>query len=337
MSLDLSVTGRSVLLAGTSAETVATIHALLRDGAAVTVTAPDDPADLPTSVRDLAERGLVALRADPELTAYDIIIRAATATLPTGPAESGGSGGSGTGEVVLVGGGPSDAGLLTVRGLDAIRRADVVVHDRLAPLAALVHAPAGAEIIDVGKIPRGEFTPQEHINAILVEHARRGQVVVRLKGGDGFVFGRGGEEAQACRAAGIPVTVVPGISSSIAGPALAGIPVTHRDLVQGFSVVSGHVPPGDPRSTVDWGALARSGTTLIVLMGVATLPAITAELVAQGLAGDTAAAVVADAGMSSMRTVRAPLDSIAETASREGITAPAVAVVGAVAALDVLA
>ncbi|ADU47334.1 uroporphyrinogen-III C-methyltransferase [Intrasporangium calvum] len=329
MPLDLSLTGRSVLLTGIAPDTIATVHALLRDGAHVTVAAPDDPADLPTSVRDLAERGLVALRAEPEHTAYDVVIRSATPTPPPGR--------SGAGEVVLVGGGPSDAGLLTVAGLDAIRRADVVVHDRLAPLAALVHARAGTEIIDVGKIPRGEFTPQERINAILLEHARRGRVVVRLKGGDGFVFGRGGEEAQACRAAGIPVTVVPGITSSIAGPALAGIPVTHRDLVQGFSVVSGHVPPGDPRSTVDWGALARSGTTLVVLMGVATLPAITAELVAQGLAGDTPAAVVADAGMSSMRTVRAPLDSIAETASREGITAPAVAVVGAVAALDVLA
>ncbi|MDC5696896.1 uroporphyrinogen-III C-methyltransferase [Intrasporangium calvum] len=329
MSLDLSLTGRSVLLTGIAHDAGATIHALLRDGAHVTVTAPADPADLPTSVRDLAERGLIELRAEPEPTAYDVVIRAARATVP---AE-----GSGAGEVILVGGGPSDAGLITIQGLEALQRADVVVHDRLAPLAALAHAPEGAEIIDVGKIPRGEFTPQERINAILVEQAQRGRTVVRLKGGDNFVFGRGGEEAQACRTAGIPVTVVPGITSSVAAPALAGIPVTHRDLVQGFSVVSGHVPPGDPRSTLDWGALARSGTTLVILMGVATLPAVATELIAQGLAADTPAAVVADAGMASMRTVRAPLDAIAETAAREGIGAPAVVVIGAVAALDVLA
>ncbi|GAA6524995.1 uroporphyrinogen-III C-methyltransferase [Intrasporangium sp. DVR] len=325
MPLDLSFTGRSVLLTRIGTDTISTIHALLHDGATVTV----ESAEPPTSVRDLADRGLIELCAEAEHTAYDVVMRGATATPPRA--------GIGAGEVVLVGGGPSDPGLLTLQGLDAIRAADVVVHDRLAPLAALSHARADAEIIDVGKIPRGEFTPQERINAILLEHARRGRIVVRLKGGDGFVFGRGGEEAQACRDAGIPVTVVPGISSSIAAPALAGIPVTHRDLVQGFSVVSGHVPPGDPRSTVEWGALARSGTTLVVLMGVATLAAITAELMAQGLAADTPAAVVADAGMASMRTVRATLDTIAETAAHERIGAPAVAVIGAVAALDVLA
>ncbi len=242
-----------------------------------------------------------------------------------------------TGTVTLIGGGPSELGLLTVTGLQAIRTADVIVHDRLAPLAALAHARADAEIVDVGKFPRGDFTPQERINALLVEHAQRGQAVVRLKGGDGFVFGRGGEEARACREAGVPVIVVPGVSSSIAAPALAGIPVTHRDLAQGFTVASGHVPPGDPRSTLDWGALARSGTTLVVLMGVATLPAITRELIEQGLASDTPAAVVADAGLASMRTVRAPLSEIARVCAAQGLEPPAVAVIGQVAALDVLA
>ena len=209
-------------------------------------------------------------------------------------------------------------------------------HDRLAPLDALRHTRSDALVIDVGKIPRGDFTPQETINSLLVEHALAGRDVLRLKGGDNFVFGRGGEEAEACVAAGVPVVVVPGVSSSIAAPALAGIPVTHRSLVQGFTVVSGHVAPGDPRGTLDWGAIARSNTTIVVLMGVATLAAIAAELVAQGLPGDTPAAVVADAGLPSMRSVRAPLSAIAQDCAAAGIGAPAVAVIGAVAALDVL-
>lgn len=324
MPLDLSLAGRSVLLTGIGPDSAATIHALLSDGATVTVAA----ADVPTSVRDLAARGLIDVRREAEHAAYDVVIRGTVATAGPDP--------GGAGHVTLVGGGPSDAGLLSLRALEAIRSADVIIHDRLAPLAALVNARPDAEIIDVGKVPRGEFTPQERINDLLVEHARRGRTVVRLKGGDGFVFGRGGEEAQVCRRAGIPVTVVPGISSSIAAPALAGIPVTHRDLVQGFTVVSGHVPPGDPRSTLDWGALARSGTTLVILMGVATLPAIADELMAQGLPADTPAAVVADAGMASMRSTRAPLAAIAEVASREQLEAPAVTVIGQVAALDVL-
>ncbi len=148
--------------------------------------------------------------------------------------------------MVLVGGGPGDPGLLTVAGLEAVRTADVLVVDRLAPLSVLQQARSGAEIIDVAKIPRGSFTPQERINELLVEHGRAGRRVVRLKGGDNFVFGRGGEEWQACAAAGIPVRVVPGVSSAIAGPALAGIPLTHRQLTQGFTVVSGHLPAGRP-------------------------------------------------------------------------------------------
>jgi len=133
----------------------------------------------------------------------------------------------------------------------------------------LDQARPDAVIIDVAKIPRGEFTPQERINELLVEHARTGATVVRLKGGDNFVFGRGGEEWQACAAAGIPVTVIPGVSSAIAGPALAGIPLTHRQLTQGFTVISGHAAPGDPASTLDWAALAHANTTLVIMMGVA--------------------------------------------------------------------
>jgi uroporphyrin-III C-methyltransferase len=239
--------------------------------------------------------------------------------------------------VVLVGGGPGDPGLLTVAGLGAIREADVVVADRLAPLAVLEQVRPGTEIIDVAKIPRGEFTPQEEINRLLIAHAAAGKCVVRLKGGDNFVFGRGGEEWQACAAAGIDVQVVPGVSAALAGPALAGIPVTHRSLNQGFSVVTGHVPPGDPRSTVDWSALARSGTALIVLMGVANLAAIAQALIAGGLDPSTPAATVSNAGYPGQRSVRASVADIAAVTAAAGLTAPAVTVIGSVAGFDPLA
>jgi uroporphyrin-III C-methyltransferase len=254
----------------------------------------------------------------------------------TPAAEQTGQAGSsqGVGRVVLVGGGPGDPGLLTVAGLEAIRTADVLVCDRLAPLAALKQARPGSVVVDVGKIPRGEFTPQEQINAVLVEHARQGRTVVRLKGGDSFIFGRGGEEWQACAAAGIPVEVIPGVSSAVAAPALAGIPLTHRQLTQGFTVVSGHLPPGHPGSTLDWGALARTNTTLVVMMGVATLGAIADELVCEGLPPGTPAATVADAGMASQRSVRGTLGTIARLTSDAGLGAPAITVIGAVAGFD---
>ncbi|CAN7573446.1 uroporphyrinogen-III C-methyltransferase [Terrabacter sp. LjRoot27] len=335
MSPELSFSGLSVLVARVAAHSVATVHALLRDGARVTVAAALD--DLPTSLRDLAERGLVTLdpRADP--TAFDVVLRGDPTTSPAPePDPVVAEGLPVVGTVTLLGGGLGDPGLLTVAGIEAIRRADVIVHDRLAPLSALRHARDDVHVVDVGKIPRGDFTPQERINDLLVEHALAGRNVLRFKGGDNFVFGRGGEEAEACTARGIPVVVIPGISSSIAAPALAGIPVTHRSLVQGFTVVSAHVPPGDPRSTLDWGAIARSRTTIVVLMGVATLGAVAETLVAEGLSPSTPAAVVADAGLPSMRTARAPLSQIDATARRQGLGAPAVVVIGDVAALDVL-
>ena len=335
MSPELSFSGLSVLVARVAPHTVATVHALLRDGARVTVASSLD--DLPTSLRDLAERGLVTLdpRADP--TAHDVVLRGDPSTSPAPqPQPVVAPGTPDVGTVTLLGGGLGDPGLLTVAGIEAIRVADVIVHDRLAPLSALRHARDDVRVVDVGKIPRGDFTPQERINEILVEHALAGRNVLRLKGGDNFVFGRGGEEAEACTAHGIPVVVIPGLSSSIAAPALAGIPVTHRTLVQGFTVVSGHVPPGDPRSTLDWGAIARSRTTIVVLMGVATLGAIAETLVAEGLPATTPAAVVSDAGLPSMRTARAALGEIDATARREGLGAPAVVVIGEVAALDVL-
>ncbi|MFV0459470.1 MAG: cobyrinate a,c-diamide synthase [Actinomycetales bacterium] len=239
------------------------------------------------------------------------------------------------GEVVLVGGGPGDPGLLTVAGLDAIATADVIVCDRLAPLASLQVARPDARVIHVGKIPRGPYTPQEQINAILIDHARQGRKVVRFKGGDNFVFGRGGEEWVACTQAGVPVRVIPGVTSSVAAPGLAGIPLTHRTLTQGFVVVSGHVPPDDPRSQVNWAALAGSGLTIVVLMGVAALPKICATLIEHGLGRDTPAATIADAGHPSMRVVRGTVDSIADRTAGARIEPPAVTVIGPVVhALD---
>lgn len=238
------------------------------------------------------------------------------------------------GVVVLVGGGPGDEGLLTIRGMNEIQAADVIVVDRLAPLAALDQAAPGTEIIDVSKVPRGPSTPQEAINELLISHARKGKRVVRLKGGDNFVFGRGGEEWEACVSAGVEVQVVPGVSSSIAAPALAGIPVTHRTLTQGFTVVSGHVPPGDPRSTLDWAAVASTHTTIVILMGVANIGAIAQKLIDSGLPACTPSAAVSDGGKSTQVVVRAQLSDIAKRIGEIGLNSPAVIVVGAVAGFD---
>jgi uroporphyrin-III C-methyltransferase len=238
---------------------------------------------------------------------------------------------TGAGTVILVGGGPGDLGLMTIAGLEAIKEADVIVCDRLAPLSALQYARPEAVIIEVAKIPRGTSTSQAQINEILVEHASAGRTVVRLKGGDPFVFGRGGEEWQACAAAGILVTVIPGVSSATAGPALAGVPLTHRDLTQGFTVISGHAPPGDPGSTLNWQALATANTTLVIMMGVATLPAIAAELIKHGLAADTPSMTIADAAMPSQQSVRGTLADIAARTQQADIKPPAITVIGAVA------
>ena len=238
------------------------------------------------------------------------------------------------GSVILVGGGPGDPDLITVAGLRAVRQADVIIYDRLAPLAVLEQARPDAELIDVGKIPRGAQTSQDDINALLVSHARAGKRVVRLKGGDNYLFGRGGEEALECAAAGVPVRVIPGVSSALAAPALAGIPVTHRGLSQGVTIVSGHVPPGDERSELDWASLARTRTTLVVLMGVKYLPEIVAELLASGLPTDTPAAIVMSAGSPQMRVLRGRVADIALLAAGQGVEPPAITIIGAVAGLE---
>lgn len=234
------------------------------------------------------------------------------------------------GTVTLVAGGPGDPGLMTVAGRAAVEQADVLLVDHLAPQEALGWARPDTEVLDVAKLPRGRTTPQERINELLVAHARAGRRVVRLKGGDGFVFGRGMEEVLACAEAGVDTRVLPGVTSAVAVPALGGIPVTHRGVVHGFSVISGHVPPGHPTCTLDYAALARSGTTLVVLMGVANLAAIAGELLAHGLPGGTPAAVVARGGHPDQEVRAATLATVADAAA--GIAPPAVTVIGEVAA-----
>ena len=186
-------------------------------------------------------------------------------------------------------------------------------------------------------MPRGHQTPQETINEILVDRALRGPAVVRFKGGDNFVFGRGGEEWQACAAAGVPVKVIPGVTSAIAVPALAGIPVTHRSLTQGCTIVSGHVPPADPRSSLDWAALARANTTLVILMGVKYLPDIAAALVAAGMPADTPGLVIENGASPAQRLVHGTVATLPGLAAEQDIRPPAIVVVGAVAGLDLQA
>jgi len=232
------------------------------------------------------------------------------------------------GGVVLVGGGPGDPGLITVRGQQALAQADVVVADHLAPQGLLASLGPHVEIVDASKLPRGRAMAQERINALLVEHARAGRRVVRLKGGDPFVFGRGMEELEACAAAGVPVEVVPGVTSAVAVPALAGVPVTHRGLTHEFVVVSGHVPPGDPSSLVDWAALGRLRGTLVVLMGVETAPLIATALIEYGRAPGTPVAVVVDGASAAQRVLRTTLAELPETMVQGCVRPPAVWVVG---------
>ncbi|WP_081788402.1 uroporphyrinogen-III C-methyltransferase [Candidatus Blastococcus massiliensis] len=237
------------------------------------------------------------------------------------------------GGVVLVGGGPGDPALITVRGRQAVAQADVVVADHLAPLSLLASLPADVEVIDASKLPRGRSMAQEQINDLLVSRALAGKRVVRLKGGDPFVFGRGMEEVEACVAAGVPVEVVPGVTSAIGVPALAGIPVTHRGMTHEFVVVSGHLPPGHPNSLVDWSAIARLRGTVVVLMGVDTAHAIAATLVEHGRAPSTPVAVISDGSLPTQRTVRTTLADLPATLATADIRPPSVWVVGPVVSL----
>ena len=232
--------------------------------------------------------------------------------------------------VYLVGAGPGDPGLLTRRGEELLRAADVVVYDRLASSALVDLAPAHAERVDVGKAPGRVAMTQHEINALLVERGARGLHVVRLKGGDPFVFGRGGEEAEACAAHGVLFEVVPGVTSAIAAPAYAGIPVTHRSVSTSVTIVTGHEDPTKDGSDTDWSALAKTGGTLVILMGAGRLAEIAKALIAGGLADGTPAAAVQWGTRPEQLTVRATLGTIADA----GIEAPSAIVVGEVAALE---
>ena len=240
------------------------------------------------------------------------------------------------GGVALVGGGPGDPELITVRGRRLLAHADVVVADRLAPPQLLAELPPHVEVIDAAKIPYGRAMAQEAINDVLIDRARAGKFVVRLKGGDPFVFARGYEEVLACTEAGIPVTVVPGITSAIAVPALAGVPVTHRAVNHEFVVVSGHISPGDPESLIDWDALARLSGTLVLLMAVERIELFADVLIKGGRPAQTPVLVVQHGTTSAQRTLRGTLADVAERVRAEGIRPPAIIVIGAVAAFETL-
>jgi uroporphyrin-III C-methyltransferase / precorrin-2 dehydrogenase / sirohydrochlorin ferrochelatase len=232
------------------------------------------------------------------------------------------------GGVAIIGGGPGDPGLITVRGRQLLAEADVVLTDRLAPRSLLDELRDDVEIIDVGKIPYGRAMAQEHINAALISHAQAGRFVARLKGGDPFVFGRGAEEVLACLRAGVPVTVVPGVTSAVAVPASAWVPVTHRGVAQEFHVVSVHVPPGDERSTVNWELLGGSSGTLVLLMAVERIGAVADELLRYGRSPDTPVSVIADGTLPTQRTINSTLEQVESLVAEEGVRPPAIVVVG---------
>ncbi|MDO5628617.1 MAG: uroporphyrinogen-III C-methyltransferase [Mobilicoccus sp.] len=351
--VEVLLAGHDALVVGGLGPAIGPVGRLLRAGARVHIVAPA----LEAALEDLVDRDLVTWRAR-EYEAGDLndvsVVVAATGSSDTdatvlrdaaaarvmplapraedrSPADLGAPVEQArTGSVVLVGGGPGAPGLITVAGREAVLGADVVVVDRLAPIALLDELGPQVEVVDVSKIPRGRFTPQERINEVLVDRALAGKRVARLKGGDPFVFGRGMEEQIACEDAGVPVEVIPGVTSAVSAPALAGIPVTHRGVVQGFAVVSGHAAPDDPRSTVDWAALGASGMSIVVLMGVETLPRIAAALLASGRAGDTPVACVMDAALPSQRSWAGTLSALTEGTPDE-VAAPAVTVIGDVA------
>lgn len=340
--------GRRAIVVGGGGRALGPVSHLLRERARVEVVAPQVEA----AIEDLVARGTVAWRQRAyrveDLDHADVVVAATGSAaddeailadararhLPTLPAHAPHRRSPHPpqpGRVVLVGGGPGDPGLLTVRGRAELATADVVVVDRLAPLAVLDELGADVEIVDVSKIPRGRHTSQERINEILIDRARAGRRVVRLKGGDPYVFGRGMEEVLACEAAGVCVDVVPGVTSAVAGPGLAGVPLTHRGVVQGFAVVSGHAAPDDPRSTVDWRHLAASGVTIVILMGVETLPTIARAVLDGGGDPQTPVACVMDAALPSQRTVTTSLSDLVG-GPPQGLSAPAVTVIGDVAA-----
>ncbi|MFG1831709.1 uroporphyrinogen-III C-methyltransferase [Micromonospora chersina] len=285
------------------------------------------------SVRD-AVRELLAARAG-EPGSVDAAAGAAPGR-PSAPAPGGpDTNAAPVGRVALVGAGPGDPELITVRGWRLLTEAEVVVADRLVPGLLLDELRPDVELVDASKIPYGPSRAQEEINRILVDRARAGKVVVRLKGGDPYVFGRGGEELLACAEAGVPVTVVPGVTSAISVPAAAGVPVTHRAVAHEFTVVSGHVAPDSPASLVRWESLAGLRGTLVVLMGLKNLAAISATLVAHGRPAGTPAAVIQEGTTTAQRAIRSTLGTVAADVEAAGLRPPAIVVIGdVVGALD---
>ena len=239
------------------------------------------------------------------------------------------------GKVYLVGAGPGDPGLITIKGLKLLQQADVVLYDRLIPIELLGETRADAECIDVGKLPQKHRLSQDEINRLLIEHAQQGKLVLRLKGGDPFVFGRGGEEALACYAAGIPFEVVPGVSSAIAVPAYVGVPVTHRQVASAFTVFTGHEDPTKPESSIDYAALAAAARlgTLVLLMGVNHLPEIASRLLAEGIAPDTLAICIEWGTTPQQRLVEGTLATLPDQVRAAGLQSPALTVIGAVVGL----
>ncbi len=237
------------------------------------------------------------------------------------------------GKVYLVGAGPGDPDLITLKGWRLLQRADVVIYDRLIPSGLLDETRPDAELIYAGKQPRRHRLSQAHINQLLIDRALRGLDVLRLKGGDPLIFGRGGEEALACHAYGIPFEIVPGVSSAHAVPAYAGIPLTHRHVSSAFTVITGHEEPGKPASQINYRALARFGGTLVILMGARQLPAITRRLISAGLDKETPAAVIEWGTLPHQRVFEGELGTIAGIAMREEILPPAITVIGEVVRL----
>ncbi|ALR12388.1 uroporphyrinogen-III C-methyltransferase [Mycobacteroides saopaulense] len=234
--------------------------------------------------------------------------------------------------VALVGGGPGDPDLITVRGRRLLAQADVVVADRLAPAELLADLGSHVEVIDAAKIPYGRAMAQQEINRVLIERAQQGKFVVRLKGGDPFVFARGYEEVLACAEAGVPVTVVPGVTSAISVPAAAGVPVTHRAVNHEFVVVSGHVAPGHPESLVNWDALAALKGTIVLLMAVERIEQFAKVLIDGGRPADTPVLVVQHGTTDEQRVLRADLATAPERIRSQGVRPPAIIVIGPVAA-----
>ncbi|GHF16208.1 uroporphyrinogen-III C-methyltransferase [Pseudolysinimonas yzui] len=333
MQLDLDLAGRTVLVVGGAASARLAVARFVQAGAAVSITATDAgcrSVERPKHLagwRDVVDGMDLVVLVDADAEEERMIRAVAgrrTWILSEAPASA-----EPIGTVTLIGGGPGDDGLLTLAARDALARADIIYVDRLAPQQRLREFAPGAEIVDVGKTPGHHAIPQHEIERRMVASALEGRTVARLKGGDPYVFGRGGEEVAACRAAGVPVTVIPGVTSAIAVPAAAGIPVTYREVSRMFTVVSGHAPLDDAQLA----HLAGLGGTIVVLMGVSNLPHLTAGLARFGMPADMPLAIIERGTQLSQRTTVTTVSDATEVSTRLRVSSPAVIVVGEVVRL----